>query len=224
MNIRWLLGANNKGTRNMRGRALAVFLVTGVALASGPSQATKFLGGATGLTNPAFTVTFDELGNLQGQTITNQFAAFGDGVTFSPMIWDNATNGQAGSTGFSGGDIENATGGSPNLTITFATPITAAVFAALDQGDTFTFTALLNGVPVDSFTQLIPLNPGIGFIGFTNDLFNQITVVPAAGSALAIDNLELNPAAVPEPASLALLAAGLAGLGWFGRRRRRNAV
>jgi PEP-CTERM motif len=157
------------------------------------------------------TVTFDELGNLQGQTITNQFAAFGDGVTFSPINWDNATMGQAGSTGFSGGDLENSSGGSRNVTMTFATPVSAAVFAAVNQGDAFTLTALLNGIPVDSFTQTIPSNPGIGFIGFTNDVFNQITVIPAAGSALSIDNLELNPA--PEPATLTLLAVGVAALG-----------
>jgi len=49
-----------------------------LALASAiPASADQILGGASGLSNPSATITFDELGNLQNQAITNQFASYG---------------------------------------------------------------------------------------------------------------------------------------------------
>ena len=49
-------------------------------------------------------------------------------------------------------------------------------------------------------------------------------VITAAGTGSANLTINLNPVtAAPEPASLALLGSALAGLGFFGRRRRRAA-
>jgi len=58
--------------------AFCICLLIGIP---GAARATPILGGA-GLTNPASTLTFDELGDLTFQPITNQFAAYG--AVFGP--------------------------------------------------------------------------------------------------------------------------------------------
>ena len=211
-----------KKGNSMKLRRLAVLTVATLALANFgpvPAKADTLLGGPTGLASPTSVITFDELGNLQGATITNQFAAFG--ATFTGFLWDNATEGQAGSTGFSGGDLSTI-GASGPLSIMFNAQVTAAAFAAVDQGGSFLVQAFLNGSLVDSFSEVIPPNPGIGFIGFQNDVFNQITLTPTGGSQLTIDNLQMIPAPVPEPTSLLLLGIGLLGAGKAARRRKQS--
>ncbi|HLO85634.1 MAG TPA: PEP-CTERM sorting domain-containing protein [Nostocaceae cyanobacterium] len=190
-----------------------ILLGTGVNKA----EAAIITGGPVGLTNPTNVVNFDELGNLQGQVITNQFAPFG--VTFSNnFLWDNATLGQAGSTGFSGGDLRSPFPGTSRV-ISFSNPVTDAAFAAVDQGAILTVSAWLggvNGTLVESFRQPIPRNPGSGFIGFKDILFDTIQL--NINSGISIDTLQFNtapkpdPTPVPEPASL----IGILGLGAFG--------
>jgi hypothetical protein len=194
-----------------------------LGLFASPAQdvrATPITGGPTGLTSPTSVISFDELGNLQDQTITNQFAAFG--ATFSGFGWDNATNGQAGSTGFAGGDLVNGLSPFPTgpMVISFTSLLQAAAFAAVDQGGTFTLEAFLGGVGgtlVESSNVVIPFNPGVGFIGFQGTSFDTIEISTAGPSALTIDTLQMQT--IPEPATLALLGIAFAGFG-FSRRRK----
>ena len=160
--------------------------------------------------------------------ITNQFASYG--ATFTNFGWDNATLGQAGSTGFTGGNLAN--GASKNLpsgpmTISFTNTVSDAAFAAVDQDDQFTITAYLGSLPVDTFNVTIPANPGIGFIGFTNLVFDRITITTLNQSALSIDTLQFNTlTAVPEPSTLisGAVAGLLLGLGYAWRRQQTKAV
>jgi len=185
-----------------------------LAIGSGlPCMADHLTGGATGLTSPSAVVTFDELGNLQDQLITTQFAPFG--VTFQNFGWDGATFGQAGSIGFSGGDLLNGFPPFPTaepMIINFTTTVTAAAFAAVDQGGAFALSAFLGGLGgtlVDSFNVVIPSNPGTGFIGFANEIFDTIVISPSTTAAISIDTLQLHATAVPEPASAVLFVAAL---------------
>ena len=62
------------------------------------------------------------------------------------------------------------------------------------------------------------------FLGFSRanaDIYS-FGVTVSAGQSLVLDNLQLSAAPVPEPASIALLAAGLAVVGGVARRRARR--
>jgi len=195
---------------------LCSLMLVMTAFAASSVNATPILGGATGLTNPTNVITFDELGNLQGQVITNQFSTLG--ATFNGFGWDNATNGQAGSTGFAGGDLINGLGGAPSgsMTISFNSLVTGAAFAAVDQGSIFTISSFLGGGLVETVNINIGFNPGVGFIGFENSGFDTITISTVTNSAIAIDTLQFS---VPEPGVLALFGLGFGGLVLIRRKR-----
>lgn len=72
-------------------------------------------------------------------------------------------------------------------------------------------------------TDLDSYNEGM-FLGFSRanaDIYS-FGVTVSAGQSLVLDNLHLSAAPVPEPASIALLAAGLAVVGGVARRRARR--
>lgn len=198
-------------------RKFTLLSVAALMLFALSASAGQITGGATGLTGSYSTVTFDELGNLQGQTITNQFASYG--VTLNPgFYWDNSTRGQTGSTGFSGGDV--VTNGAPGpYDIIFNGPVNQAAFAAVDQNGNYTIQAYLGGTLVDSFNVTIPFNPGIGYIGFSDEQFDRIHIVNLSGTGLAVDNVEYT---APEPATFVLFGTGLAGIASMFRRKLRN--
>jgi hypothetical protein len=108
-----------------------------------------------------------------------------------------------------------------NFSIQFLQQQTAAAFAMLTNPGTSTFTALLNGVAVESFSDTTNFNVTTNFYGFTNILFNEIKITAGGFNSVAlIDNLQFNPAAttsVPTPA----LLPGLIGLGLGVLRKRR---
>jgi hypothetical protein len=203
-----------------------------VLLISTFAAADQITGSLTGLSTPTGTITFEQQGGLVDHVlVTNQYA----GATFTGFGWDNGNHGQAGSTGFSGGALANGFFGWPpdqTMSITFDSVVNAAVFAAVDQGRQFTFAAYLNGTLVDSMTLQVSNYPGSGFLGFSNENFNMITITrhdPASVSAFSIDSLQYvtgsiepppPPAEVPEPVSLVLFGSGITSLAAVLRKRR----
>jgi hypothetical protein len=107
--------------------------------------------------------------------------------------------------------------------ISFTVPVTDAMFALVDQNSTYQFTAYLGGTGgaiVDSGSAISPTNPGAGFVGFKNELFDTIKF-SGGGSALGMDTLQFNP--VPEPSAMVLACLAGAGLAVSALRRRRIA-
>jgi len=80
-------------------------------------------------------------------------------------------------------------------------------------------SSFLNETGYQAFQFVIPTTGnftlGLGVFNVVDDAYD---------SALLIDNVSLSSAAVPEPSTLALLGAGLAGFVGFGRRRLFSAV
>ncbi len=212
----------------MMKRAILCLMALALLLGGvGQASAGPITGGPTGLASPQTTITFDGLGLPDFTPITTQFA--GSGVTFQNFGYGNNDKGEAGSTGFSNEDLYSGAlfGLSGPAVISFTNPVSAAAFAIVDQGDTFTFSAFLGGVGgtlVDTFTTTVPFNPGQGFVGFQGEIFDTIVFTSVNNSVLAIDNLQFNSAAaVPEPASMTMLGIGAASLVGYGLRRRRQA-
>jgi len=202
---------------------LALAVVSVALLAVSSRAEASSITNSTGLVAPQHTITFSEVPLADGTVLTSQYAALG--VTFAGLyvdsdfvIFSGASNYPACSVGC---------GITGPFDIFFSSPVSAAALRVFTVTGTTGFQALLNGTLVDSFaaqTVLLtspPFTPA--FFGFQGVTFNQIHVIPVGGTAGAnIDNIQFNvvPTAVPEPASLLLLATGLTAVAIRVRARR----
>lgn len=165
------------------GAAIAI-AVSSVDVA--PVQALA-IDGSFGLTNPAQTIDFRSVYYEPGTALTNQYSSAG--VTFSNLYFIGSYDFETLSNGLSsyqppgpinivGIDGSSVTTVNP-FSIQFTTPQTRAAFGiGIDTGSA-TFTALLNGAVVESFTSnsIVSGAPAQGYYGFTGVTFDQIQVV-----------------------------------------------
>lgn len=213
------------------------------------ANAVPINGASSGLSGPHQTITFSEI-NLPPADPTDitTFVPIGNtysglGVSFSPnIVYVPQTFTLAAGPNFSEPAAANLAGDGKWL-ITFNSVLNAVAFAygsdpnlqlqGLPSTMT-TFTALLNGAPVDSFSANTFFGPNVtnNIFGFENSLFDQVQIdvsqfdaslnryVPANGVDIFIgngmDNLQFS--AVPEPGTFVLLGIGLLFLSLICRR------
>ncbi len=202
--------------------ALTVFGVSITSVLVGNAAQGTSLINATGLTDPALTITADEFILANGTVVTNQYSSLG--VTFSPNVYYNSENGGLGVfppavTGNYFGNFDTI--GSVNIndpfSIEFSTDQTEVAFGLAPGSDgTATFTALLNGSTVESFSTSV--GTFSQFYGFTDSLFDEIQVeldLANIDDIAVFDNIQLGTvasASTPEPGTiLGLLAVGSIG-------------
>lgn len=205
---------------NIKSILAAALLV--VSSVTGASAAT--VNNTTGLTAPVTTITFSEVSGIAaGAVVTDQFAAFG--ATFGSL--SSSAGLYFANNGNPGAGLQNFFPDTYNpFSIKFSGTVTEAAFAMITNGYTDKFTALLNGVVVESFTA--PTG-NWRYYGFTGIAFDEIQVEIGTGSTasnrhMRLDNLQIGAiSAVPLPAGGLLLLSGLFGVAAFKRRKKPNA-
>ena len=201
-----------KAIKTLAAATIMVFVTLTTAQAATVTYQTS------GLVDPDTLITFDE-GNLaNGTFVTNQF----EGVSFSAGIRINTV--AYPFPNVPGRNLRNFFPIADTFSIFFDADVTDATFSMITNTGISSFTALLDGVEVETFRAFTTLYSPANYFGFGGILFDEIRVaVGGSNSAMLIDNLAYNletPPAVPLPASLPLMLGGLLAFGLMRRRRK----
>ena len=174
---------------------------------------------ATGLVSPDVYIGFNE---STAETLAADLALVG--VTLSPNFLFQSFC----TTVNNNGACLNSASPSINpgaYSISFGTRVREAGFFLTTQPGTTTFSALLDGVLVESYSaptnRSVPLS---NFYGFQAIEFDEIRFsISAANFSFNLDQLQFSTVTpVPGPASALLLMSGLVGLGLARTRTRRG--
>jgi len=194
----------------------AAIILSVLPMIASQAKATQIIASSTGIANPGATITFEENVLPNYVAVTSQYAAFG--VSFAPAIYYAPASGLGNLQGHQVSNFDDKGNVVTPLTINFTKTQFGAAFSMDGDFAPFTFTALLNGVPVDSFTSVVGISTS-DYFGFTNEAFNSISITQAGPGApyYLIDNIQMLPA--PEPSTLAFLGTGMLGLVGVAKRR-----
>src|SRR5262249_54043110 len=134
-----------------------------------------------GLSAPTYTVTFDEVPLRENDPLLDQYVSYGvkfddPGIMFDPdpgfeigLQGNHARNAFQIGVGAIGDPKTNP------FSIFFTSDVSAAAVAAQAGYPVTRFTALLDGVDVESFTAASDMGGNAGpFYGFTGIVFNEI--------------------------------------------------
>jgi hypothetical protein len=183
----------------------AILLTTSAAFATPVTNSTG-INGATSI------ITFSEVNLQRWDIVTNEYASYG--ATFSPFAVFRPQDGYYPTDYIGNFNGHSGATASP-LVISFSTAVTGAAFDYVSNPGTSLFEALLNGNVVESFSAQTSETIGT-YYGFDGITFDSIRVTAPGNHAFEIDNLQLR--AVPEPATILLMGAGLFGV--LSRKRR----
>jgi hypothetical protein len=181
---------------------------------TGAVNATPISGDASGLTSPGTLLTFDEVVLATDASVTNEYSAYG--VTFSGLFYDSSCCIEIwdpdGASPYLG-NITTSTSNYRSWSILFSQDQTEAAFTMASNTATHILSAYLDNTLVESFSVN---GSSWGYYGFTGIVFDELRM--QANQAMLIDNLQFSTTPIPEPASIALLGLGLAGIGYSRRK------
>ncbi|MBP0017935.1 MAG: PEP-CTERM sorting domain-containing protein [Cyanobacteria bacterium SBLK] len=192
---------------NMLAKNLFVFagsIAVGMAFARSTEALT--LNNSTGLIDPAQTITFNEIELPNNTSVIDQYSSLG--VEFSPnLVFETSSS---PSPNITANQLKNFPPVTNPFSIHFTDKVSSAAFAFAPPPSTSTFTALLDGSVVESFSS--PTHPfnSNNFFGFTDIVFDEIRIdIGEPVNSMRLDNIQFTVASTPEPSSiLGLLVAG----------------
>lgn len=184
----------------MRLRSLVTALLIPAIASVASAQPTKTTGPAGGSTF----INFDGLSNYTA--VTTQYA--GSGMTLSSNACANDR--YAGAFGGISAPLLVTNFGCGNqslltpVTFTFSSPVTSFGFMGLSNGNIFLSTT------GGTLSYIARASDNLTWIGLTDaQAFTSVTASADVNSAFIFDDVQYDMSAVPEPASLALVGAGL---------------
>lgn len=200
---------------------LSAAAVAAAAFSFASAQAATIEGETSGISDPDTLITFGEIVLTDNQAVTDEYESLG--VTFSPNLYYQSSGVSPrpnfelpALSNFGEGDLRNP------FSIQFVRDVNAASFTlTTGPGRTTTFNALRDGVIVATFSAATNPTDDTNIYGFFGLVFDEIQILVGQANSnnfVVIDNLAFSE--VPLPAALPLFIAGLAGLGFAGRRRK----
>ena len=202
----------------MRYSALLAAMAILLSMTSPAPAAVTFFTNGTGLESPATVISFSEGSLANGTPVTNQFSSYGVGFV---NAWLDTTYTYTPTPSLTSFDFASCT--CYDLEILFTTPMDSAAWQLVTNAGLTMIEAYLGGSLVGSTSVATSTVSPIPYYGFTGGLVDRIVLRAPVNQAALIDNLQLNGAAVPEPATWAMMLLGFGAVG-FAMRRLHNSI